>query len=114
MNGINGWQRIGVALTVLWLPVGSFGFHIWELRIANEGASQAFENCRWNNSSSFALPQYEKDCGKAREVMRVRLLEGEFTRVLGSVLIPIPVIWLLDWFILKTTTWIRLGFKAEE
>jgi len=114
MIKLSGWQRIGVALTILWLVLGSVGLHMRELRDANGAGNSMYSICTTMNKALPTPQDDPKDCEISRDMLRTMNLQGEFNRVLVEVLVPIPVFWLLGWLILKTIAWIRKGFKANQ
>lgn len=114
MKKLNGWQRIGVAITILWLPLGILWFDKLEQRDSRVAATALYSSCTAMNESFPRLRANPRDCVSARDRLKAAYLQGESTRVAVQVLVPIPAFWLLGWLLLKIVTWIRVGFKAKQ
>lgn len=100
---LNGWQRIGAVLSVLWALVGFF----WGNEIGlHEGdwAEQAERICSEarNADLNACMVQFDKDWTQAIKY------HWDYAFILS--LVPIPLAWFLAYGIVRLTRWIRAGF----
>jgi hypothetical protein len=89
--GLSGWQRVGIALSVVWLLVGGYWGNSMGLHKGDFAVTQ-FTVCMENsgapdNASGVCLVQFDKDyAGAIKDHWREALIVG---------IVPIPVAWLL-------------------
>lgn len=103
---LNGWQRIGIVLSVVW----AFGalVYIWPGEEAFEPAQkQRFYNeCIFDPKADTSLCE-----AKANAVHDARLRRA-WNSLLWT-LAPIPIAWLLIWGLIATVRWIGRGFQPS-
>jgi hypothetical protein len=120
---LNGWQRIGIVLSVVW-AVGAFIYarDAAENR-AEEFARSAYQICFDNarrvlgdESDPSAQSHYDAALnGCYAELQRTRAvwLAGSWGDAAITALVPIPVAWLLAWGLVALVRWIRRGFQPS-
>jgi hypothetical protein len=107
MSRLNGWQRIGIVLSVLWFLGGAF----WGNEIAiRDGGSWPTLQLKWclsrpNADYSECNATFEKDYEKG--------IAGHWSAGLLVGLVPIPIAWLLVWAVVAIVRWVRRGFRGE-
>lgn len=104
---LNGWQRIGVILSCIWLPIGFFwGGGSW---VEAEGApvSRALTSCIVNSDSSRAA---ENACQAIFDRDWPVAIAGHWWAGIAFALIPAIVCWLLAWMTVRLFRWVRAGF----
>jgi hypothetical protein len=116
---LNGWQRIGIILSVLWIPVG------WVLAVNSVPEpsleyppllSQGCQDAEGRNPN----PDYER-CDEARDKWmhetypKLRERYSADVRELAPWLVfaPIPIAWLLVYIVVWTVRWVRRGFGEQ-
>lgn len=98
---LNGWHRIGIVASVVWMVVGAIWAqhlifdHIYEMRRACVAAVTDYKFCD---------KTYEGEMTSAREMQPV------FTAVVA--LAPTPIVWLVAYGLIGLVRWIRRGFAA--
>jgi len=100
---LNGWQRIGIVLSVLW-AIGA-GVHLWlGWQTVSYGYWRAYYHCVFTPGND------ENSCQSAQEDAEKK--PTEYVRVmLPLALAVIPIAWLLVYIIVWTVRWIRRGFQ---
>ncbi|MGP8175062.1 MAG: hypothetical protein ACLP7O_11020 [Terracidiphilus sp.] len=122
LEKLNGWQRIGVVLSVVWAIAGGF----WGYNIGYyEGGDvrRDFEQCRagaqyWYQNQYQGAPRYTtsdliRDLGKCQLEYTRANKEATSTGSLYAVLLallPIPLGWLAVYKSIALLRWIREGF----
>jgi len=95
---LNGWQRIGVILSALWI-VFILSFAVYELRFGSRYllfiGPVTFE--------SFTIYQDKMEWS--------RILLG---RVVATALLPIPFFWLVAYGFVYALRWVSKGFKNDR
>jgi hypothetical protein len=86
---LSGWQRIGIILSVLWIPVG------WVLAVKNVPGPPSLD---------YPLSQI---CQDAQARMPKRYAPW-------FVLAPIPIAWLLVYIVVWIVRWVRRGFQPAS
>jgi len=117
---MNGWQRIGVVLSILWAISGAF----WGYNIGyHEGGDikQEHEQCRANvNARLAATPRvsmndWAEDIGRCDSVFRKQNGDSIQTGSLYAALLallPIPFAWIAVYKSIALLRWIRKGFQT--
>jgi hypothetical protein len=102
MRGVrlNGWQRIGIVLSVLWAAFVLF--YIWQ---------------NWATLSSVYSDQFYRCLFGPDEAADFKTCHANYyaamIRVVGSWLAPIPIAWMVIYLIVWTVRWIRRGFQPS-
>ena len=104
MNRLNGWQRIGIVVSVLW----AIGGGLWGNNIGiHEGdyATHALGRCLDEPGSDWKACEdvFNKDWPEAIKY------HWYYAAFVG--LVPIPIVWLMAYGILMLIRWIRKGFN---
>lgn len=111
MNRINGWQRIGIVLSVAWvLSVGGYG---------------AFEHVKGGETYYFVdtvkvnLPQAKDLVGHGpfsdEEVFGYRIERHfKFDRLIAAMLVPVALFWVLAYICVYVARWIMAGFRKNN
>jgi hypothetical protein len=95
---LNGWQRIGIVLTVLW----AIGGTIWEVSsiIESDTSYDSYDACVLKPNAD------RRACDQEFETQQFK----EVRRGLVFVLAPIPIAWLIAYGLIALARWIRRGF----
>jgi hypothetical protein len=105
-DSLNGWQRVGIVLSVLWFFVASFSARIHDVDKAYEFANNSSNICyeiQRNTGNS-------DDCGKRFSDDYKLMIEGSWGSSLAVGIIPIPIFWGIVILIIKLFRWIKKGF----
>ena len=94
---LNGWQRIGIVASVIWVPVGIF----WSLGRLYNPIYQQFGHCIAASFENF------KVCESIEEAQLAFANRDRPVIALLAALVPIVVLWLAGYVI----AWIRRGFR---
>jgi hypothetical protein len=104
---LNGWQRIGIVLSVLWFFVAGF----WGNRIALEdlgaGVVATYRLCLERSIQ----PDDDTKCNAAFMRDYPAAVESHWWYAAGFALIPIPIAWLVVYGFVALFRWIKAGFK---
>ena len=107
LNLLNGWQRVGVVLSVLWFFVAGFSARIHDVGKAYEFANLSSNICyeiQRNNAGN------SDDCSKRFSDNYKLMLDGSWGSSLVVGIIPIPIFWGIVILIIKVYRWIKKGF----
>ena len=104
---LNGWQRTGIALSMLWAVAGV----LWGNHLAiQEGGAIPIAHYK----SCISQPDYDDDeCSAAFDEEYAAAVRGRWAFAAMAGLAPIPVVWLLVYIIVWTVRWIRGGFQPS-
>ena len=105
MKGLNGWQRIGIILSVLWslFVVGLASKEYIEF-LKNEECLA--EEAKLKETGKWTLPKFATAC-------QAELEKPPLVSVLGFLLLSIVAGWLIAYVIVWTKKWIVSGFKEN-
>jgi hypothetical protein len=114
MKRLNGWQRIGVILSVIWLIGGGFLTHA----IIKDDLSR---DVAWQDGVVARLSDADQVAVKARDLSKMSdggllmvrdSIDNEVnTRTAVWTLAPLLLAWLLVYALVWLTRWVRAGFK---
>src|SRR3989338_6981256 len=122
MIRLNGWQRIGVVLSALWcLAVIGFtanGYYKAYANYSHHLESDAYSASCSDNARKGPSPEKTM---KACPLSETEITDRQATRppvppatpVLALILLPIAGVWLVVYFAMRATKWIREGFKIK-
>ena len=104
---LNGWQRIGIVLSMLWAVVGG----LWGNHIAiQEGGAIPIAHYK----RCITQPDYDDDeCSAAFDEEYGVGVRGHWAFAAMAALIPIPVVWVLVHILVWTVRWMRRGLQAS-
>lgn len=106
---LNGWQRIGIVLSVLWFFVGGF----WGNGIGlHEGdwAMNAYIFCLDHDTEPGM--QTATQCSATFDKQWPEAIKYHWWEALIVAVVPIPIAWLLAYFGIWLFRWIRKGFAG--
>ena len=99
---LNGWQRIGIVLSICWAIGAWLQTNLW---YAEEKSRIAALLCNPSND-----PKPGADCWKR---VYEDVGEPQTRDALLIALAPIPLAWLGVWGVVSTIRWIRRGFESQ-
>jgi hypothetical protein len=98
---LNGWQRIGIVLSVVWMLVGA----LWAHHFLFAPVYEADSKCRSAVTDlTFCDGIYKRQMAIARQISPT---------ITVLTLAPIPIVWVLAYALVSLVRWIRAGFKRE-
>ena len=127
---LNGWQRIGIVLSVIWF----FGFAgvvwIWDILDKGEFYGWQLRMCdvlldEKTESLQFLATQKERDeradenaaedlsCRKGAERLSISVSNARYSGIPILLAVDFGIIalcWFVAWFVVAITRWIRRGF----
>lgn len=110
MNKLNGWLRIGIVLSVLWITAS--GIYVNRLVTEDGMKSMKMIYSLCINSGQLDDSQAKSCSQKAEEVFEAAVSQ-RYTDILGISLIPLPIFWILAYLIFYTGRWIKRGFTRS-
>ena len=99
---LDGWQRIGVVLSVVWVVVGG----TWGWRHAHDKIDEEFRAC----VRAFETPAEFQACRETR--FRAIVVPRGYSAALIA-LAPIAVVWLLVYALVALVRRVRRGFRPS-
>lgn len=116
LNMLNGWQRIGVILSVLWFFYGGLSTNAYYTTEAYRKTFASYEMC--NAATHYEQNQdkvFEKleQCSKDRDKNYNMWLDGMWFAALIAAVLPIPIAWYLITRLIKLFKWTSAGFKKD-
>lgn len=113
MIRLNGWQRIGVIISVMWamfiLGTASYQyFKVWQYERMEANCEELFDNK--SADKSIPEPSLKAECLLTRE----KVAKPEVFYVLVATILPIISLWLLAYGVVRVTKWIINGFKSQK
>ena len=118
MNRLNGWQRIGALLSVLWcLVIAGFtatAYYKYSQERSLDAASQAaIDQCREGQPKGLSRKEVEKACGISLSEFMGKAEKPSVLAFVALMGLPIAAGWLLVYIVVWATKWVRAGFKAK-
>jgi hypothetical protein len=114
---LNGWQKIGVVVSVCWFIGG--GLWINGIVMDELGAPAVAEHRRCLAARSIQpdgmIPK-DTDWGPCSERFTGAFsaaVAGHWYYAVAYTLIPIPIVWLIVYALVGLTRWIRAGFEGK-
>lgn len=108
---MNGWQRIGVVSSVLWILGAGLYQRSSDMKQAAEMGGWAMDVC--NRAESAKGSTDFSRCSGEFDTMFHTFAEGSWGNVAIVALAPIPLAWLLVYIVVWLTRWIRRGFAGQ-
>ena len=104
---LNGWQRIGMVLSVVWAALGG----LWGNHIAiQQNGAVPIAHYKW----CISHPNYDDDeCSAAFDEEYAVGVRGHWASATMVALIPIPVAWLLVYIVVWAVRWMRRGLQPS-
>ena len=109
---LNGWQRVGVVLSVLWVIGAASITRRNDIDRAGKAAGLAYHLCV--DTPTFREKLYFSVCNKDSQRAWDVSLEGSWPGVVFVSLAPIPIFWGFAYLLLGVWRWIRRGFETHE
>jgi hypothetical protein len=102
---LNGWQRIGIVLSVVWVIGGGLWGNAIAIRDGGATAETEFGLCldKPNHNYDACSQTFAKDYAKG--------VAGHWYAAAFIGLVPIPIAWLLVYGLIALVRWIRRGFQ---
>ena len=115
---LNGWQRVGIILSILWIPVGG----VWALKAFGPPENipePPFFNLCLEQEAKQPTPNAAR-CNDAAQkwyasLFKLRNLQHANAErlALWYAFLPIPIAWLLVYCVSWMVRWVRRGFQPS-
>jgi hypothetical protein len=108
LTRLNGWQRIGIVLSVVWV----LGAGLYQRDVD-------LTNAAWHLDFTYSVcaetkTQHQnidfKSCLGEADKNYALFVEGSWGNVVALVLVPVVLAWLLAYIIILVGRWVRSGF----
>jgi len=110
---LNGWQRIGVVASVVWIVcAGMNSLNTSYDREADSAADQVAKSCIDAYRSARGVNPPLGQCDVRADQYKVKLQDRELFDAAWVALIPVPVAWGFAYLVIFTVRWIRRGFGS--
>lgn len=108
---MNGWQRIGLVLSVLWILGAGFYQRSADMQRAGDMGGFAMRACMEEQKlkGSFDFSRCSDEFDKMFRVFA----EHSWGNVAIVAFVPIPIAWLFVYLLVWLTRWIRRGFVGQ-
>ena len=121
LKRLNGWQRIGVVLSIAWALYGFYWGNEYGLR-QGDWTQSVYESCmdgaqRFAADAHYSKPsqqEYEKKiaaCEQQRDRNWRASISGHWVLAAICAFVPIPLGWGVVYGLIALVKWIRRGFK---
>lgn len=100
----NGWQRIGVILSALWLVGAPIYMRMGQVQFASEQLSRSINNCLVSDIAECLEQAYKT------HATLIAFDASTIPDFLFFALAPIFLGWLVGFIFVKTLLWIKAGF----
>ena len=120
MKRLNGWMRIWIVLSVLFLGVGAFyglkvgnetyySYYTLSLSVCKERISQIKDEKQYSNEYDNCLKKSEKE---SKEYMEMGMTIPNY--IFSYSVLPLLILWILGFISYKLYRWIRKGFEFKS
>lgn len=113
---LNGPQRIGVVVSVLWIIGGGTWGNSEAIREAAELTELQVNNCVEANKLRLGdgapFEQTWTPCWKNFQSLYLHNVEEHWTMALIVAFVPIPIAWFLAWAGVSVIRWVRRGYQT--
>lgn len=120
---LNGWQRIGVVLSIVWVLYGAYWGNEYGLR-QGDWTDFVYESCMDSAQAKAADAHYSQPaqeeharesaaCEQSRERDWSASIQYHFQYAAICAFVPIPLAWGIVYGLIAVVRWIRNGFKAS-
>lgn len=115
LNTLNGWERIGVILSVLWFFYGGLNTTRYYADLAFDKSSASYEICKAPINDYSDEKGFKKldQCSKDRDKNYAMWLDGTWLTALIVAILPIPIVWYLISILIKLYKWTSAGFQKD-
>jgi hypothetical protein len=107
---MNGWQRIGIVLSVLWVFGAGFYQRKTDMDRAGTMGGWAMSVCERVQTSK-GSNDFSRCTGEFERMFNT-FAENSWGNVGFVALAPIPIAWLLVYFVVWISRWVRRGFAS--
>jgi hypothetical protein len=105
---MSGWQRAGVAASIIWIFIGGYIGSNEVVQMATNMAATDYRLC-------VDRPGYDvSKCFEAEMREFHALKEGQWGNAVILAFAPLPFCWLFAWMLIATTRWIAAGFSRQK
>jgi hypothetical protein len=109
MKKLNGWQRIGVILSILWILGAAMHERNGQIELATMMAQSDREAC----SKSLAIAECSKSLDD-KFTEHLALNSNRLENIAAASLIPALLGWLFAWLAVVVYRWVRVGFQGAK
>ncbi len=113
---LNGWQRIGIVLSIVWLIVVCPWIRYGQEQHAEQEYKHSYDGCvgpEPPDKTDLKRLDIEERC-RADAVNMYQLYEGSWRSAALLTLIPILIAWLFAYGLVFLVRWIRRGFVKPQ
>ena len=103
---LNGYQRIGILLSIIWMVAG---YNLQNR--SNYKDAYSFSESQYNQCVAF---KYSEQSCYDRKENDFKLIMENVPNPLETAIIPIPIGWIVIYLIIGIYKWIRAGFKHAD
>lgn len=107
---LNGWQRIGIIASVIWVIFA----YVHTFSVEEESLGQLNANIHASCFESAHDDAAWKVCQDATMNQAMNDLHFERRLATGVAVVPVPVAWGLVYFVLFLVRWVKRGFKGAK
>lgn len=107
-DSLNGWQRIGVVLSIFWFFIVGLFARTYDVSTAEKYANLSSQICydSYRNGQTIDI----NVCGKEYLDNFNYYMRGSWGNSIAIAIIPIPIFWGIVILIIKVYRWIKKGF----
>jgi hypothetical protein len=106
--GLNGWQRIGIVVSIVWVIGGFLWGNYVSIEQNAQPAVEHYQTCLSLHSDK------KPDCAQRFGTEYEEAIKYHWLEAATFALVPIPVAWLLIWALVAIVRWIGHGFKMRR
>lgn len=111
MKRLNGWQRLGVIVSVIWLPIGFLWGNSLFIQVQTDGPERVMMSCNKINS---ALGKPLEECYKQFHSAYAASIAGHWWAGVVAAILPLLLAWGLAWVGLCLGRWVHAGFTKGK
>jgi hypothetical protein len=118
---LNGWQRIGLLISVGWVVAATVydrddkALSAWRAVTAEHQSCIDNSAIRSDASDTEFLREWGEVwsiCKKQKETQYKKLTEGQWDETAAFALLPVPLGWLIAYVAIWLFRWVKAGFEA--
>ncbi len=112
LTNINGWQRLGIVVSVLWIIGAALFQRTSDVDRAQDFMNETYQTCidlkKQHNDFNFG------PCMDEAEKNYAIFVKDSWGNVAFTALAPIPIGWLLAYTVIGIFRWVRRGFHTPN